>query len=317
VSALPGCGQGPTGTEQTAEINVHPTSFEEAKESIEQIAALQRKDPQDARALSALQAILPSLDALNHLVARVQPKTGHVVSFYESAPGAISVSESGPIGEVPVLAGLGEQTAVDGLYRKLTRGAEPPTALVEAVKRAAAPASDSHSAEATGLVGANSPSDGPREHTGTVSQGLTTSDGQWYTANGCYHSGEAQGCLPDWWNGGWAEANTKTSFINVAALTGTVYLQGSYQGVVVSVGPIFDGQWLYFWRQSGLTCVATGKPGGFYHPCWWKDYAITDQRWDIIGSTGQEFDWSYEYRWNCNYDPDEAAYTGFPLCANP
>jgi len=289
------CGAAPDGTaapttSEASSISTHPATFQEANASIEQIAALQQKDPNDPIAAQALRDIQPSLDALNHLVARVTPKAGHVVSFYESVPGVIGVSEIGPAGEDRVLGGISEQSMPD-LYRKLA-GAEPPTELLEAAKRAVPGAYDRSIDRVGGLVSMPSPESG--KSAGGLHPMLNASQGPWYVSNGCYEGGDSHACLPDWWNGGWAEYNTKTSFINVASITGTFYVKGSYQGTEVSLDPIYSGQWLYWYRQSGTYCTAT-----YLGDCIGTDYYITDQRWDIVNATNQEFDWSYEARWNC------------------
>ncbi|HEY2510259.1 MAG TPA: hypothetical protein VGI39_05365 [Polyangiaceae bacterium] len=302
-----------TASAATSPINTHPTTFEEASGSIAQIAALQQKDPNDRVAAQALRDMQPSLDALNHLVARIEPKAGHVVSFYESMPGVIGVSESGPTGEAKILGEteVAGQSKLD-LYRKLA-GTEPPALLVEAHTRATAQASLAFTERGTGgLVSASSEPSRPTA-AGQRSPMLTGSQGPWYVSNGCYEGGDAHACLPDWWNGGWAEYNTKTSFINVAAITGTVYVQGKVQGSVVNLDPVLAGQWLYWYRESPWYC----NPGAG-GACYSSDYTITDQRWDILQATNQEFDWSYEARWNCmrtRWDAQPA--TAPEFCPNP
>jgi hypothetical protein len=303
LGVLPGCGATPPEqTSQGDEINVTPANFDEAKISLARIADLERSNPEDPRVLAALQAIQPSLDALNHLVARVEPKTGHVVSFYESAPGVIGVSESAPVHSERILTDV-EVTSFVALYRQLSGNGEPPAALVqaEARGRTARMSTPLGNAALGGLVEASAAGQSPppaaagalggQEHVGTTSEALTAGDGAYYVQN-CYEGGDAHGCFPDWWNGGWADARTKTSWINVAAITGTVYMQGTYEGTIVNIDPVLKGQWLYWYRESG-----TYKTDAYT----WYDWYVTEQRWDILYATGQEFDWSYEFRWSCDY----------------
>jgi hypothetical protein len=291
VEAAPTGDPSAAGAPATPAIATRPATFDEAKASLEQIAALLRRDPNDPIAAQALRDIQPSLDALNHLVARVAPKTGHVVSFYESAPGVIGLSESGPIGEAPLLGAYEAGQSKLDVFRSLS-GAEPPRALVEALARANDAASaPSAGAPVAGLVSASS---APAHTARAPIPMLNGSQGPWYASNGCYEGGDAHACLPDWWNGGWAEANAKVSAINVASITGTFFVQGKYQGTIVNIDPIYAGQWLYWYRESPWHCTSS-----YDGNCLSADYSLTDQRWDILDATNQEFDWSYEFKWNC------------------
>jgi hypothetical protein len=315
LCAAAACGSPPASeSEAPAPIDTHPATFEAARASLDRIKALQQTDPNDPVAAQAEHDIQASLDALNHLVARVEPQTGHVVSFYESTPGVIGVSESGPVGDKSLLADLHESSMLD-LYRKVA-GAEPPAALLDAALRAKPTAYDPTALHlAAGPVSGSTSQ--PWQPAPPGKAKAMFESGQQYAANGCYSMGDVHACLPTWWNGGWAESNTKSSFINVASLTGTIYVQGKYQGQVVNVDPVFANQWLYWYRSSGTYCVETqgGNVDGW--ECIEADYYITDQRWDILYATNQEFDWSYEFRWSC-YDGDPTyPFSGTELCSNP
>jgi hypothetical protein len=303
---LPGCGASPSEASQGSEINVHPTNFDEAKASLALISDLQKNNPEDPRALAALQAIQPALDKLNHLVARVEPKQGHLVSFYESAPGIINVSESGPVGSDRVLTGRKETSFVD-LYGALAGGSEAPAALVEAEARrlAARTSPATQDDHAPGAVVAPSPAvppahasgsvGGAQESTGTTSEALTANDAAYFVQN-CYRGGDYHACFPNWWNGGWADFHTKTSFFQTAAITGTVFVQGTYEGQVWFIDPVLKGQWGSWWAHSDSSTTC-----GWGLACGTWDYNIRHHRWDILWATNQEFDWSTEARWNCDY----------------
>src|SRR5262249_7734482 len=77
--ALAAC-QSPSA--EPEDIVLDPTSLDEAGKSLDQIERLQKVDPEAAE--RAMDSLRPRLDQLNHLIARVEPMPGHVVSFYET-----------------------------------------------------------------------------------------------------------------------------------------------------------------------------------------------------------------------------------------
>jgi len=69
-------------------------------------------------------------------LASVERDNGNVVEFYETAPGSIVVSESGPIGnEFSFTEQELHDSAPMELYREIAGEQEPPAALVEASER--------------------------------------------------------------------------------------------------------------------------------------------------------------------------------------
>jgi hypothetical protein len=294
---------------ESAPIDVHPASLDQAKASITQIEALLRANPQDARALAARRALLPRLDELNHLVARVETTPGHVVSFYETEPGVIGVAENGPRGEARVLteADVAAPSIVE-LYQKLSGGAAAPQALYDAEEREKAAAEGEHAAgaaaglkstdaEAGPVADGASPADGASRVDGvaSTSSALTYNDGPWFAANGCYHGGDARGCLPTWTNGGYLDAYTKSSFFEMAPFQGTVYVQFQYEGSTRFVDPVFEGGWSSWgWHSSShWTCC-------FICACGTQDYDIRHHRWDVLEGAGKGYHWSWEARWTCS-----------------
>jgi hypothetical protein len=278
----------PTSSE---EINLNPTSQQEAAQSLARINELQDVDPDSAIARDALAQLMPRLDELNHLVVRVEARPGHFVSFYEPSPGHIAVSERAPANTERVLSAedLNSLSIVD-LYRRLAK-TEPPDALVQAHERqlegAFSEPADDVVSDTAALSSASS--DSAATHgagVGVITQALTEADGPWFAANGCFKTGDFRGCLPNWWNGGFAQANTKTSFFTVAPFSGNlVFVRVQYQGVTQFTDPVFPGQWLSWWYHSASQ---SGQ------------YLIRLHRWDILEAAGDGFHWSYSFKWNCN-----------------
>ena len=71
----------------------------------------------------------PSADAQPKTLATLQLEEGHSVTFLELSPGSIMMAESGNVGTDSVLRSTGG--AVLDVYRKLSKGGEPPEALVK------------------------------------------------------------------------------------------------------------------------------------------------------------------------------------------
>jgi hypothetical protein len=303
LSLLGACAQ--SDPPESQPIDVHPASLEAARASIAQIEALLRENPADARALAAQRELVPALDQLNHLVARVEAKPGHVVSFYETEPGVIGVAENGPRGEARVLsdADLAAPSMVE-LYQKLSGGAAAPASLFAAEEREKAAAEGEHTQAQGGAIAstdanvrpAGDDADARRsDDIASQSSALTYGDGPWYAANGCYHGGDARGCLPNWSNGGYVDYYTKTSFFQMAPYRGTVYVQFQYEGSTRFIDPVFEGGWSSWWWHSSShwTCC-------FFCACGTTDYDIKHHRWDVLEAGGKGYHWSWETRWSCS-----------------
>ena len=130
---------------------------------------------------------------------------------------------------------------------------------------------------------------------------LTANDGQYFSSHDCYWGGEFHMCLPNWYNGGWAEWQAKSSFLEIAPFSGgTVYVQmqkgGSY--AYGFLDPAFQGgvysfyaysSWINYGCSWGVAC------GGNY------DYETQDHRWDLVNASGKGFHWTFEARTNCTY----------------
>ena len=128
VLGVAGCG---ATNQDNPDINVNPLSQEEATISMPQIKA-RSSDP---LAQVALRQLMPALDRLNGLVARVEVEPGTFVSFYEPSPGQVLISERGPLsGRRVVSAAQSDGMSVLDFYRQLAK-AEPPAALVAAYER--------------------------------------------------------------------------------------------------------------------------------------------------------------------------------------
>jgi len=300
VFALAACsGTGETGRELEP-IDVQVQSLDEATAVIAQIHDLRGADPNDRRAADALERLAPVLDRLNHLVARVELRSGHVVSFYEPESGHLAISERGPENESRYLDSpeFRDLSAVD-LYRRLS-GDEAPEALHLA---------DSRRASTEGVLSGAAGSDAlvsDREGSasvatrngdvGTAAQALTAADGPWFTANICYTSGDFRGCNPNWANGGYAQANTKTSFFTVAPFSGNfVQVRMQYEDSTKFTDVAYPGQLLNWWYHSDTV----DWPCGFLIACGHDEYNNRKHRWDIINASGDGFHWTYSFKWNC------------------
>jgi hypothetical protein len=296
-------GNDPSAEEATngnaVDVNTNPLSLEEAGESLTLIDELLAQDPEDAEALAALEEIRFRLDELNHLVARVELSPGRLVSFYETDPGIIGISETGPAGSESVLRTneMHWSSPVD-LYEQLAQ-AEAPPALVAAYQRQLrAEFAEGDSTHSAGAFGSSVIDDGVEpfaaeqptsDRIRSTQQALTASDGPWYAENGCYHSGNVWQCMPNWGGGGYAQYNSKTSFVNVAPYSGDVVsVRFRIDGSTKFLDPVFPGQWRSWWWHSSRT----------YGPRGW-DYKIQQHRWDILNASGDGFHWSFSFKWGC------------------
>ena len=294
-------------TVQIEAINVDPQSLDEATDSMAIISRRLDMNPEDSEAWRALEALRPALDRLNHLVARVEPVPGRIVSFYEPSPGMIGISELGPQGGERLLSPDDAKVSPLELYRRLTH-AEPPTKLVDAYERAL---QGQFTESPSGLEGGATLTGSPdpqlrldridvahnaQEGVGTVQQGLTAADGPWWAANACFSQGNFRGCNPNWGGGGFAQANTTTSFFQVAPFSGDfLQVRFRYESDTRFTDAVFPGQWLGWWWHSSLE----SWPCGFLIACGYQDYNIRHHRWDILQASGDGFHWTYSFKWTC------------------
>jgi hypothetical protein len=294
--AMVGCGR----DSATADININPTTLDEAAASLSQIDSLQKLNADDPVAAAVLEQLRPHLDRLNHLVARVEIKPGHVVSFFEPQPGLIRLSEVSPSGSQRVLQpGDMRDNSATAVYRRLANSA-PPAALVQAEEREMAAAREGSKDRSEAQLPPDLSSSQPI-HTASARDGVQTqqsalsNDGQWYASFGCAKSGDAKGCFPNWANGGWAQANTKTSFLNIAPYAGgTVQVRTQYEGTTVGNEPVFQGQWGFFSYHSAAYWDCC-----FICACGTQNYRIRNHRYDILNATGKSFHWTYSFKWSC------------------
>jgi hypothetical protein len=297
AAALMACDPAPSG--DSGKIDVLPASLDEAEQTIRQIEQLMKSNPNDRLAIEATKKLGPRLDELNHLVARIEPKPGHFVSFYETLPGSITVAEKGPANEARVLeTAMVEGYPVHHLYRLLTHGAEPPVTLVEAGER------DLRARLHETLAGAAS--DAPAQPASsadeiwTSRQQLTSGDGVFWRDSVCYKGGDIHGCLPNWSEFGWAEWTTaKTSFFQLALFA------GSQMSIRMSVtGPpngggfivtLFNGEWGTWWAHSARfndSCFLCAGDDFQYHR--------QDHRWETIDFSGKQYHFTYAFKYSCN-----------------
>jgi len=276
------------------EINVNPATLEEAAASLASIQRLIRVRADDPRAHAALEQLRPRLDELNHLVARVEARPGQFVSFYESEPGVIGVAESGPKGAQPVLTSSDMQQSLVPLYERLSGGVKAPPSLVQAEARTRMdhPSPDL----APGLVSISDKiaTKAGEEDIGSVSQALTADDGQFFRDNGCFKTGDANFCFPNWSGNSFAEANTRTSFLTIAPFDapGPISVGLKYNGTQRYVDAVFQGEWNNYQWFSGLS-------GCGIFACV-RNLVFATHHWDIFNADGKGFHWSFAAKWNCN-----------------
>jgi hypothetical protein len=284
----------------SAELNLNPKTLDEAAQTLTELDALQKVDSERVRA--ALVELRPRLDALNHLVARVEVKPGHFISFYEPEPGMIGISEQGPAGEAPLLGGndLRDNTAVQ-LYQRFAADAPVPEALLRAQERDVAARVSEVPADNDSALGkdfAVSEMQAPTTDAAGIArqqQSLTGADGPWWAANVCYDTGDFRGCYPNWANGGYAYASAKTSFFQVAPYSGDlVSVRFQYEGSTRFTDPVFNGGWGSWWWHSDSFWDCCGICA-----CGTRDYNRRSHRWDILNASGDAFHWTFSFKWSC------------------
>ena len=291
---LVACSGADQSAESTAEaeleINLNPATLDEAGESLARIAARQKLNPADAIAKDALEALAPRLDELNHLVARIEPEPGRVVSFYEMEPGSIGISERGLAGSTPLIsAKLRALPAVD-LYRRLA-AKEAPEALLRAQERALLTHDLRSANEEAGPIGASTSFTKPiaaQAAPGTLQQPLTEADGPWFAEHICYqawHPKDSRACLPNWGGGGWAQAKTTVSDFIVAPYTGDwLNVRMQYSSITKFTDVVYPCQFYGAWYHSASS-------GG--------EYLLRTHRWDVLQAAGDGFHLAYAFNWTC------------------
>ncbi|NOK04352.1 MULTISPECIES: hypothetical protein [Myxococcus] len=295
-----GCGdsrdEGPVPTE------LNPSSHAEARLAIMHIRDLYESDP--SAALDAAQKLSPKLDALNHLIARIEVAPKHFVDFYELQPDGILVSESGLLGDEPVLndSELAAHSPLD-LFRQLAGGAAPPESLVRAAAHRAN-SDDSHvPARAAVVPDAKSsegvvPAYGEQHGDGlsTISQSPTSTTTSSLLNDFCYKSGDFVQCWMNVAGNGWASANSKSSFAKIEAFGTVAGAWFSYELSVNGSWSISPGYWRSFGAYSGSysTCPPLVACGKFEH-------YIRNHRWDTFNNAGGGYHATLAFRWNCSY----------------
>lgn len=290
---LAGCVGAPA---DASGLNSTPESLDEAEETLALIDAMLDADPEDAQALSALQALRPRLDELNHLVARVELGPDHDVSFYEIEPGVVGVSESAPEGVERVLAhGDVLGVPITEIYARLALEPAPESLVAAQAREEArvegeASLSVDSAAEAIATEGERLTEPSP----GVAAAELTGAHGSYFRDTYCFTGGEFRGCYPNWGGGGYAQASAKTSFFTVAPYSGNVSVRFQYDGSTRFTDPVFQGEVRSWWWHSAS-----------YDPAWPpfspRDYYRRTHRWDILHASGDAFHWTFTFRWDCSY----------------
>lgn len=278
-------------------LNLEPSTLEEAELVLGELDARLVENPNDPEALESMRALQPTLDALNGLVARLEPEPGHVVSFYEYAPGAIGIQETHPDGTRPLIADRPELAGLpaDDVYRELSGEDDVPNALLEASRREVA----SDVAPPAELPGPSGP-EGLESDVG-VTRAALGSNGAYFRDNYCFTQGDVRLCYPNWANGGYAQSITRTSFFTIAPYSGHVSLRFMYEGVTRFVQPVYQGEVQSHWMRSAQpqNCMPNPWPwtGEFCFP----ETLLAWHRWDILYASGDSFHWTYAARWSCDY----------------
>ena len=296
---LVACSAGPEGEEpktESVEINLNPATLAEATESLASIERLMRVQEDDPRALDALEKLKPRLDELNHLIARVEARPGHVVSFYEPEPGLVGVAETWPAGKERILTPSDLQQSLVPLYERLSGGAEAPPALIEADARARLGVDQPGAELEPGLV-SSSEQIAPRAgdaKVGSVTQAITYNegDGLLFRDNECFVEGDFKECHLNRSNGAWFELNTRSSFMVVAPYyaPGVINVNFKYNGAQRYSQPIAQGEtWGFAW-YSGVSCAI----GWFY--C---NNSVANHRWDLLQADGKSYHWTVAGKWSC------------------
>lgn len=299
-AAVAGCSAAPL--DEDVHVDTNPATLEEARTALDRIDELQHQNPELANRLLA--ELKPRLDELNGLVARVEVAPQHFVSFYETQPGVLGISERAPKGTASALRSVDLSLAPAELYRRLAKGADAPAALIAAHERAVAAKrvaealhADDHPASID--VAASVPEDlVSRSDAGQVQQALTEADGRWWRDNVCFKGGDFRGCFPNWGGHGYAKANAKTSFFQVAPYSGNfVTVQFMYEGSPKFADAIFPGEHGSWWWHSDSysdCCIICA--------CGTYDYNRRAHRWDILNGQGDGYHWTHAFRWTCDGD---------------
>jgi hypothetical protein len=161
-------------------------------------------------------------------------------------------------------------------------------------------ASDSSEADLAGGQAVYTPTavDAPQAQNGdtvTATSALTAADGQYWRDWGCFIHGngyaDLAGCYPNWANGGYYQANTRTSFFVIAPFAGDlVSIRMQYSGKTQFQDPAFVGEWDGWWYHSSINTSRVTGP----------EYNIKTHRWDILQASGDQFHWSVAFKWNCS-----------------
>jgi hypothetical protein len=301
--AMTGCGaDGGSAGSGREPLNSSPATLEQAASSISAIIGRLKVNREDAEALATLTQIKPKLDELNHLLARVEPQSGYVISFYEPEPGSIAISERGPQKRAPLLGQekLRNLSPVE-LYRSLA-SSEPPEALLAASERAKEREALQGGPEVEQSVTT------PREVTGVAASSATSPaeevaiTRQAISSFPCFNDGDSFDCLPDWGGGGFQQATAKTSFFRVQSTGGDAFQVQMHYSSVLKIADIVSPGDLLSWSYHSSTYTS--------FPWLVKEYNVRTHRWDIMNASGDSFAWTWAFRWtcggiyNCNIWPD-------------
>lgn len=279
---LAGCGSEAPGT-AAGEFNVNPTSHAEAAESLGRIRAALEANPQDASALQASAQIQTRLDELNHLVARLEPKPGYTIDFYEPMPGLMGVMEHCPSEAEALLTDAELHTPPLELYQRFANGAPAPAALLRAVARSGGGAQPNTSRNQRGQVAGGAQAGGGSEDTGV----------HVLDAFACYSGDDYDGCRPSWTDGGWAQANAKTTGFRFQWGSGAPVIRYSWNGTDLMDQEVLGGFWHWHYQNGTYSTCSSGSACDSY------DYYIDTMRWDILDASGDSFGWSVRFDWNC------------------
>jgi hypothetical protein len=258
---LAACGAPPGDSSEEhsappATIDSHPATIEDAKITATMLEQRLAADPQDSEALAAQGPFHARLDELDHLVARIEPRAGYVVSFFDTgkaAPAALTTIESQH----------GDATAAELTPGPaLASGDDEPSSRIHA--------EGSNSAQFT-----------------------------------CFSGGDFYTCQTPWAGGGSWNKNAKTSFFQIYPF-GSPYSTGAALYVQMSLSsgggflvPVTAGTVTHLWATSPTVVHETCFLGIICNS--YTDYQINNHNWVLLDAAGVTFDWSTEFRWNCDY----------------
>jgi hypothetical protein len=293
---LAACGAPPGDSSEEhsappATIDSHPATIEDAKITATMLEQRLAADPQDSEALAAQGPFHARLDELDHLVARIEPRAGYVVSFFETGSGAFAVEETLPKDAPSLMVGL-DMSSPATVYRALT-GKAAPAALTTIESQHG----DATAAELTPGPALASGDDEPssRIHAeGSNSAQFT-----------CFSGGDFYTCQTPWAGGGSWNKNAKTSFFQIYPF-GSPYSTGAALYVQMSLSsgggflvPVTAGTVTHLWATSPTVVHETCFLGIICNS--YTDYQINNHNWVLLDAAGVTFDWSTEFRWNCDY----------------